>query len=161
MDLLRTDIIKNKIVKKHKQSRVVNKPKFDDSKWVIHTPGKNTRYVGLDTLLKSDTNVRAYDIDPEVRGVVAELNKIGLKTTGSCSGHGERDGYIIFKSVFEGPYGMDLHMLTIPEQNMITSILGKYGLHVTGFELPHYENVDGEKLWSSNTSVDFVSPVAK
>ena len=35
-------------------------------------------------------------IDPEVEEMVLELNYRGFETTGSCSGHGEKNAYIIF-----------------------------------------------------------------
>lgn len=48
---------------------------------------------------KAITEIPWEDIDSEIKPLIKELNRLGLKTTGSCEGHqhkekGRRDSYI-------------------------------------------------------------------
>ena len=54
--------------------------------------------------LKHNASLIYSDIDPEIRGLIKELNRLGYKTYGSCAGHlgrGEGDtGYVAFRAKF-------------------------------------------------------------
>lgn len=59
-----------------------------------------------------------FDIDPEIRSVVIELNNKGYKTEGSCAGHVRvRRGFISFTGV-----------ITPPKVERISQIARKHGL---------------------------------
>lgn len=57
--------------------------------------GGAEKWESLPSLLASDTYYRGWDLDPNVKEIVADLNDRGFATTGSCDGHGKR-GYIVF-----------------------------------------------------------------
>ena len=66
-----------------------------------------------------------YDVDPELRQVLIELNKRGYKTAGSCSGHKTDTGYITIKQ-----------NVTDKQKEEIIKIMKRHGINatVTGYK---------------------------
>ena len=62
--------------------------------------GGYEKWENLPALLSSDTSYQGWDLDPNVKEVVADLNDRGFTTTGSCSGHGRR-GYVVFDDLLD------------------------------------------------------------
>ena len=59
------------------------------------------------------TPFRSEDIDPEVLDIVDALNIGGLATSGSCSGHGKENGYVLLQDgrtliIIDSPLGKGL-----------------------------------------------------
>lgn len=114
------------------------------------SPGSIHTYGDIDTLVKSNTDIQGYDIDPEIRGAVYALNHVGLKTQGSCSGHDKKvPGFVSFIG--------DNKNFTDAEKNTISNIFRQEGLEIVAFENPHWQTIEGEKEkgWSSFRSVTF------
>jgi len=60
-------------------------------------------------------------IDPAIRGVVEELNSLGLVTVSSCAGHpGEEVGQILFRKKYS--------------HKKIRKVLDRYGISILGFK---------------------------
>jgi hypothetical protein len=75
------------------------------------------------------------DVDKELRKSVIDLNKAGFKTEGSCTGHGEYDGYITFPK-----------LLTDSERNIVQGILRRNNIVVRKFSVSYGKMTLGRKL---------------
>lgn len=121
---------------------------LEKGKW-HGSPGSIHEYGDINTLVKSDTVIQGYDIDPEIRRAVYLLNYAGLKTMGSCAGHDKNDyGFITFAR-------NDNEHLTDSEKNTIFNVLKQEGLQIKEFENPHADIIDGEDAWSNYSAVTF------
>ncbi len=70
-------------------------------------------------LLKSKEEVQGYDLDYEVRGLVKDLNEVGLRTEGSCAGHNKGS---------EGFVGLTKQHLSDDDIRVIKKIADRYHL---------------------------------
>ena len=49
--------------------------------------GGSKKFESVEALVKSKTYIKGFDIDPEIREAIGELNNMGYATVGSCAGH--------------------------------------------------------------------------
>ena len=80
-------------------SRATLEEAEDDLEEYIQRGGAE-KWESLPSLLASDTSYQGWDLDPNVKSVVVDLNDRGFTTTGSCSGHGRR-GYVVFDDLLD------------------------------------------------------------
>lgn len=84
--------------------------------------GGYRKWETLEGLLGSKTFYHGWDIDPEIRGLVAALNDAGYRTLGSCAGHMGEEGFVTIDK-----------KLTSGDKTRIRSIFKGLDLRVTGF----------------------------
>ena len=71
------------------------------------------------------------DIDEEIIPLINVLNRFGIKTTDSCSGHGKKDGYVFISSksynIEKGDSGKQYFLLKIKKNKIrdIGKMIGK------------------------------------
>lgn len=59
--------------------------------------GGYKKWEKVGALLESKTTIQGYDIDPEIRSLIRDLNNSGFATIASCSGHGKERGFVNFE----------------------------------------------------------------
>jgi len=90
-----------------------------------------------------------YDVDKPLRGTIIELNEYGLKTGGSCCGHGNQRNasYINFR-----------HLLTEDDKNKVKKILSKNGIQFVKFETTRAIDKPNEPLRTDMVIGNILTP---
>ena len=96
--------------------------------------GGEKKWGTLEGLMSSRTSYQGIDLDPEIRDVIQELNKLGYQMSGSCAGHSGSAGFITIRK----------KKLTSKDRVAIRKVLGSKGATRIGFE-----NAGGDRGWSA------------
>jgi len=103
----------------------------------------------VEGLVRSKTFYHGWDIDPELRNVIRELDTKGFVTLGSCAGHAGEPGFITFEK----------RILTPKDRKVIRYILEGVGIKVKKFEnakaSAQYSKVDFEGVGEEIGSTPF------